>query len=87
LWRYSQEFFVASEAEAAMIKAGVGVDLEIVKEHWFQKVREILYMAHLSIPENQFQLNGGKQGKHSENLGFILTEMQYLPSKYPDAKW
>lgn len=87
LWRYSQEFFVASEAEAAMIKAGIGVDLEIVKEHWFQKVREILYMAHLSIPENQFQLNGGKQGRHSENLGFILTEMQYLPSKYPDAKW
>jgi ring-1,2-phenylacetyl-CoA epoxidase subunit PaaC len=44
-------------------------------------------MSHLKIPTNEFQLNGGKEGRHTEFLGHILTEMQFLPSKYPDAKW
>ena len=44
-------------------------------------------MAHLKLPSNDFQLTGGKDGKHTEHMGYILAEMQFLPSKYPDAKW
>lgn len=87
LWKFSQEFFIENATDKEMLKMEIGVDLAQVKEHWLQKVKEIMYMAHLSIPENNFMLSGGKDGKHSEYLGYILTEMQFLPNKYPDAKW
>jgi ring-1,2-phenylacetyl-CoA epoxidase subunit PaaC len=87
LWKYSQEFMLESEVDKKMLKLGIGVNLADVKTSWMEKVREIIYMSHLKIPTNEFQLNGGKEGRHTEFLGHILTEMQFLPSKYPDAKW
>lgn len=87
LWKYSQEFFVENEADKNALTSGIGVDLNTVKNNWDQKVREIMYMANLKIPENDFQLTGGKDGVHTEKMGYILAEMQFLPSKYPDAIW
>lgn len=87
LWKFSREFFIENETDKEMLKQNIGVDLSLVKENWLQKVNEIMYMAHLVIPVNDFLLTGGKDGKHSEYLGFILAEMQFLPNKYPDAKW
>ena len=65
----------------------MGVDLTKIKKEFRLKVDEIFYLAHLSIPANDFSIKGGKEGVHSENLGFILAEMQFLPSTYPDAIW
>jgi ring-1,2-phenylacetyl-CoA epoxidase subunit PaaC len=87
LWRYTGAFFEESEVDTAMKESGVGVDLEKLYSQWIEKVNEILYMSGLQIPENKFQLTGGKKGQHTEYLGYILAEMQYLPSKYPDAIW
>ena len=66
---------------------GVSADLEKVRQNWEQKVNEIFYLADLSKPENQFQLNGGKKGRHSEHMGYLLNDMQYLTNRYPEAKW
>jgi ring-1,2-phenylacetyl-CoA epoxidase subunit PaaC len=87
LWKYSHEFFIENGTDKEAFSSGIGVDLNTVKTNWFQKVREIMYMANLKIPENDFQLTGGKEGRHTEYMGYILTEMQFLPSKYPDAVW
>ena len=87
LWKYSQEFFLENEVDRGMKDKGIGVDLAQIKNQWKQKISEILYMAHLSQPKNDFQLKGGKEGFHSEHMGYILSEMQFLPSTYPDAKW
>ena len=87
LWKYSNEFFAENVADKQMRELEKGVDLKVVKNHWAQKINDIFFMAHLKIPTNDFQLAGGKEGKHTEHMGFILTEMQFLPSKYPDAKW
>lgn len=87
LWKYALEFFQENEIDKEMRENKIGVDLNTVKDHWLQKVREIMYMSNLKIPQNEFQMNGGKNGVHTEYMGFILTEMQFLPSKYPDAKW
>jgi ring-1,2-phenylacetyl-CoA epoxidase subunit PaaC len=87
LWKYSQEFFIENDVDLQMREQGIGVDLEMIKTMSRQKVSEILYMAHLSMPQNDFQLKGGKEGFHSEHMGYILSEMQFLPSTYPDAKW
>ncbi len=87
LWKYTGELFNASEADLNLRESGVSIDLKEVQSHWNLKVNEVLYLAHLKKPNNEFQLPGGKNGIHSEYMGLILTEMQYLPSKYPDAIW
>lgn len=87
LWKFSHEFFIENAIDLEMKNAGIGVDLKVVESNWMQKIREIFYMSKLSIPENNYQYSGGKNGVHTENLGYILAEMQYLPSKYPDAVW
>lgn len=87
LWRYTDELFVPSEASLALLKSNESVDLEKVKTNWVQKVNEIFYMAELRKPENNFQLYGGKTGTHSEYMGFILGDIQFLTNKYPEATW
>jgi ring-1,2-phenylacetyl-CoA epoxidase subunit PaaC len=87
LWKFVSELFEESEIDFEMKDKKIGVDLSIIKHLYFQKLREIFYMANLNIPKNDFKVIGGKQGKHTEELGHILCEMQFLPSKYPDAIW
>jgi ring-1,2-phenylacetyl-CoA epoxidase subunit PaaC len=87
LWKYTDELFTPSDADKEMIDQQIGVDLENLKNHWIQKVKEICFLAQLTIPDGTHQIKGGKEGKHSEHLGHILAEMQFLPSKYPDAHW
>lgn len=87
LWRFTDELFTPSEADKALISEGISIDLSVIKEKWLQKINEILYLSHLSKPENEFQLFGGKNGRHSEYMGFMLTDIQFLTNKYPDATW
>ncbi len=87
LWKFKFELFSENDADLAMKERKEGVDLSIVEKMWEQKVREIFYIAHLEIPEGNFVLGHGKSGSHTEYLGKILTEMQYLPTQYPDATW
>jgi ring-1,2-phenylacetyl-CoA epoxidase subunit PaaC len=87
LWKFTDELFEESIADKAMLANGFGVLLNDIKEQWNQKVKEILFLSHLESPKNQFSVHGGKQGVHTEHLGHILAEMQFLPGKYPDAVW
>ncbi len=87
LWKYTGELFAENDTDKAMKNEGIGVDLNLIKEQWLQKIREICFLSNLKIPDGAHQINGGKDGRHSEHLGHILTEMQYLPIKYPDARW
>jgi ring-1,2-phenylacetyl-CoA epoxidase subunit PaaC len=87
LWRYTEELFKPSEADLALREIGVSVDLDTIKSRWMQKTSEIFYLSHLSKPENEFQLFGGKDGRHSEYMGYMLTEIQFLTNKYPEATW
>ena len=87
LWKFTDELFEESDADMAMLANGFGVHLNDIKVQWNQKVNEILFLSHLESPKNQFSVRGGKQGIHTEHLGHILAEMQFLPGKYPDAVW
>ena len=87
LWKYTDELFTPTQADQEMIDQKIGVDLEELKKNWIQKVKEICFLSQLTIPDGTHQIKGGKEGKHSEHLGHILAEMQFLPSKYPDAHW
>lgn len=87
LWRYTEELFTPSDSDKALLADGISVDLSIIKSKWQQKTSEILYLSHLTKPENEFQLFGGKNGRHSEYMGYMLTEIQFLTNKFPEATW
>ncbi|NNF01811.1 MAG: phenylacetate-CoA oxygenase subunit PaaC [Bacteroidia bacterium] len=87
IWRYVDDMFIMDDVDSILIASNIAVDLNKVKENWSAKVQEILTKATLRIPENIFMVKGGRKGKHTEHLSYILAEMQYLPRTYPDAKW
>ena len=87
LWMYSGELFVMDEVDELMVKEGIGVDLQEIKKEWDQTINATLFEATLKRPEAQWMQHGGKKGVHTEHLGYILAEMQFLPRAYPDAKW
>ena len=68
------------------MQAGIAVDPGDFHENWCDAVMAVPG-ATLSVPQASWSIGGGKKGIHSEHLGFLLAEMQFLPRAYPDAKW
>lgn len=88
LWMYTGEMFVADEVDNLLIKEGIGVDIEALKPTWYDNISKVMTEATLQVPNlDAFMQSGGRKGIHTENLGFILSDMQYLRRLYPDAKW
>ena len=87
IWMWTGELYTPDEIDNEMLERGVGADLSSIRDHWHEKVSEILEMATLRKPEDAWMQSGGKQGEHSEHLGYIIAEMQHLPRMYPEAKW
>lgn len=80
LWRYTGEMFEPASYENM-------VAISLLKNNWLQKVSSVFEAAGLPVPENTFMQTGGKEGKHTEQLGFILAELQYMQRTYPGAQW
>lgn len=87
IWKYTGEMFMKDEISDFLEKEGVIPNIDALKAKWEGKVREVLNEATLKYPETTFMAKGGRDGIHSENLGYMLTDMQYLVRTYPDAKW
>lgn len=87
LWMFTGELCTMNELDKQMLAEEIGVDLEKIKPIWEKKVDQILELATLQKPETTWMQKGGKEGKHTEHLGFLLAEMQYLQRAYPDNKW
>jgi ring-1,2-phenylacetyl-CoA epoxidase subunit PaaC len=87
LWRYTGELCTASPADTAMAQEGIAPDLSHIKSLWNQKVRAVLEEATLTIPDLEWMQYGGKTGVHTEYLGFILAEMQFMQRAYPGLEW
>jgi ring-1,2-phenylacetyl-CoA epoxidase subunit PaaC len=82
LWRYTGELFISSDYETV-----AGFDIASLKDNWMKKVNTVFEEATLPVPEKTFMQSGGKTGTHTEHLGYILTELQYLQRTYPNAEW
>lgn len=88
LWMYIDELFHDNEIDNKMTQVGIGVSNNALKSNWFNMVTSTLNDAGLSTPENiPYTLQYGKDGFHTEYMGYLLAEMQHLPLLYPDAKW
>lgn len=87
IWKYTGEFFEMDELDKKMLKEKIGVNNKNLKKDWDKLVDETLIKAKLKRPEDGYMMTGSRKGIHTEMLGKILSEMQYLPRAYPDAKW
>jgi ring-1,2-phenylacetyl-CoA epoxidase subunit PaaC len=87
LWPYTGELFAADALEVATATAGIGPDPSTLKPAWEARVGTVLMAAGLERPADAFMHRGGKDGRmHTEHLGYLLAEMQFLPRAYPEAR-
>ncbi|CAI0736699.1 1,2-phenylacetyl-CoA epoxidase subunit PaaC [Serratia entomophila] len=87
LWRFTAELFHADELELELAEQGIAADPRLLQAPWRAVVDDTLRLATLSLPEEQAFRRGGKQGRHSEHLGPLLAEMQFLQRAYPNSDW
>lgn len=87
LWRFTDELFFMTEAEKVMAKEGIGITISEFKEKYYEEVSEVLKEATLDIPESKYFTKGGKEGIHSEHMGYILGDLQYMQRTYPNMTW
>lgn len=81
-WRYTGEMFLPADYEKE-----TGIDFSFLKDAWMKNVKAIFKQATLSIPENVFMQTGGKTGIHTEHMGYLLAELQYVQRAYPNSEW
>lgn len=87
LWRYTGELFEMSENEQALAERGIVCDARQLREPWLNFVQHVLTEASLQMPSAGWMQRGGREGQHSEHLGYLLAEMQFLQRAYPGAQW
>lgn len=87
LWGYTDELFHQTDADKMMVKEGIGVDVTNLKDEYYKKINEVLEEATLLVPESKYFHKGGKQGIHTEHMGYILTELQYMQRTFPNMTW
>jgi ring-1,2-phenylacetyl-CoA epoxidase subunit PaaC len=87
LWRFGAELFASDAIDEAAAQSGLGPRWGDLKDDWFAEMGAILAEAQLAVPATVAFLSTGKQGRHSEHMGYILTEMQYLQRAYPGGVW
>jgi len=87
LWRFTAELFASDAVDEAAAATALGPRWGELKEAWWQNMSAILGEAGLDVPAEVPFLSTGKQGRHSEHMGFILTELQYLQRAYPGGAW
>ena len=87
LWPYAPELFEADDLDREVAASGFGVDPSTLRDDFNAAVDDVLARATLKKPPDRFGQRGGKGGLHSEHLGHILAQLQFLQRAYPDASW
>ncbi len=87
LYEFTGELFSPTAVEEEMAGFEIGPDLNSFKDEYYAKVNAILEEATLKVPDNSWFQSGGKKGVHSEHMGFILTELQFMQRAYPNMSW
>jgi ring-1,2-phenylacetyl-CoA epoxidase subunit PaaC len=88
LWPFTGELFVPTSYEMEVAKMGKGTDPSTLQADWQKKIEEIFHEATIPLPPpGTWMQSGGKEGKHTEYLGFILADLQFMQRAYPNAEW
>ena len=87
LWAFTDELFHQTHADITMVADGIGVDVTKLKDSFYKKVSAILLESTLQTPKLHYFQKGGKQGIHSEHMGYLLADLQYMQRTYPNMNW
>jgi ring-1,2-phenylacetyl-CoA epoxidase subunit PaaC len=87
LWRFTGEMFEEDEVDRITFSAGIGFDLQLARTEWEGTLRTVLAEATLTSPQDCRMVTGGRIGRHTEHLGHLLAEMQFLQRAYPGLSW
>jgi ring-1,2-phenylacetyl-CoA epoxidase subunit PaaC len=87
LWRFTGEAFESDDLDRELAAAGLGVDPASLRSGWDHRIDTVLGEARLSRPDDPYQATGGRLGMHTESLGHLLTEMQWMQRTYPGLEW
>jgi ring-1,2-phenylacetyl-CoA epoxidase subunit PaaC len=87
LWAYTGEMFEADDSERGLIDAGIAIDPETLRPRWLETVSNVLSEATLTLPQSDWMQQGGRDGRHSEHLGHLLSELQSMQRTFPGATW
>jgi len=87
LWAYTAELFEMTDDEHRLVEAGIAVDRSVLRADWTTTMYAVLNKATLDIPADNRAIGGGRKGEHTEHLGFLLTELQFLQRAYPGQQW
>lgn len=87
LWMFSAELIMANDLDKEMLNQGIAPDLELIKPLYEAKLDEIINLATLIKPSEEWMQTGGKEGRHTENMGYILSDMQFMQRAYPNMEW
>ncbi len=87
LWAFTDELFHQTDADKAMVEAGIGIDVMKLKVSYYETVTSILTESTLQVPDLKYFQKGGKQGIHSEHMGYLLADLQYMQRTFPNMNW
>ena len=87
LWRFTGELFDQDSPERELVADGVAVDTRALEADWNQTITATMSKISIEIPKDELQVTGGREGKHTEFLGFLLSELQFLQRAYPGLEW
>ncbi len=87
LWTFTDELFHQTDADIAMVNDNIGADVTTLKDAFYKKINEILEDAKIKTPESKYFQKGGKIGIHSEHMGYLLADMQYMQRSFPNMNW
>lgn len=87
LWKFTGELFAGDEVDELIRIEFAGPDLETLQHKWSTEVAAIAVEATLTLPGDQWMAGGGREGRHSENFGYLIAEMQHLQRAYPGLDW
>jgi ring-1,2-phenylacetyl-CoA epoxidase subunit PaaC len=86
-WPYAEELFDATHVDPALVEAGIAVDPTTLRETWTNRVAAVVAEATLTLPGVPPAVTGGRRGIHTEQMGYLLAEMQHLARSHPGASW
>ncbi len=87
MWPYVAELFEMPEYETRLAEQGIAVDRDVLRAGWEKEVMATLAEATLSAPQDGHAIRGGREGVHTEHLGFLLSDLQFMQRAYPGLEW
>ncbi|MDO9381672.1 MAG: 1,2-phenylacetyl-CoA epoxidase subunit PaaC [Hyphomicrobiaceae bacterium] len=87
LWAFTGEMFHVDASERALIDAGIAIDPASLRASWLKTVADVVDEATLALPKSDWMQQGGRDGRHSEHLGHLLSELQSMQRTFPGATW